>query len=166
VRNDVIPIEVKGILPSSPNGFAIFLGNEEKVFVINVDSYVGRAIAMAIRGERNERPLTHELMAMIFDSLSISVERVVINELRSNTYFARLLLRAENEVHKKIIEIDARPSDCLTLALQYKCPIYVAEDVWEEVEDMSELLEKMREVQRKQQQEPPEEPPLFGEESK
>ncbi|CAF0701976.1 bifunctional nuclease family protein [Candidatus Methylacidithermus pantelleriae] len=166
MKTEVVPVEVMGILPTGPQGFAVFLGNEEKVFVINVDSYVGRAIAMALRGERNERPLTHELIGLIFEALSINIERVVINELRSNTYYARLILRAENEVHKKIVEIDARPSDCLTLAIQAKRPVFVSQEVWEEVEDMSELLEKMREAQRKQEREKdePPEPPLFGEE--
>lgn len=164
VMNDLVPVEVVGILPTGPQGFAVFLGNEEKVFVINVDSYVGRAIMMALRGERNERPLTHELIGLIFEGFSISIDRVIVNDLRNNTYFARLLLHAESEVHKKMIEIDARPSDCLTLALQAKRPILVAREVWDEVEDMSELLEKMREAQRKQQ-EPPDEP-FFGGETK
>ncbi len=69
---------------------------------------------------------------------------MVINDLRSNTYFARLILKAENEVHKKIIELDARPSDCLAVALQAKRPIFVSREVWDEVEDASELFEKMK----------------------
>ena len=146
---------------------AIFVGNEEKTFMISVNADVGRAIAMSLRGEKSERPLTHELMAHVFSAFEIRVERVVINELRSNTYYARLILRAENEVHKKFIEIDARPSDCLALALQAKAPVYVSRDVWEEVEDMSELLEKMKESGggKKKPDPPEEEPPLFGEDA-
>jgi bifunctional DNase/RNase len=154
-----------GISPTDNQGVAILLGNAEKVFVITVDAYVGRAIAMSLRGEKNERPLTHELIQLMFEAFSISVDRVVINDLRSNTYFARLILKAENEVHKKIIEIDARPSDCLALALAAQRPILVSREVWDEVEDASELLEKMKQAQQEEDPEPPDEP-NFGEDLK
>ena len=156
-----------GISPTEQQGVAILLGNAEKVFVITVDAFVGRAIAMSLRGERNERPLTHELIGMIFEAFSISIDKVIINDLRSNTYFARLVLRAENEVHKKIIEIDARPSDCLAVALHAQRPIFVSREVWDEVEDASELLEKLKQAKREQDesQEPPDEP-TFGEDIK
>jgi bifunctional DNase/RNase len=64
----------------------------------------------------------------------------------SGTYFARLILSAENELQqKKIIEIDARPSDCIAMAAQQSAPIYVNLDVWDKVEDMTEVLRKMQE---------------------
>ena len=69
-------------------------------------------------------------------------------------------MRAENEVHKKIIELDARPSDCIVLAIQAKAPIFVSQDVWEETEDRSEELEKIRQA-LKEKKGPP--GPLFGE---
>lgn len=159
-----------GILPTDQQGVAIFLGNKDKVFVINVDTYVGRAIAMSMRDEKNERPLTHELIGLIFGAFNISVDYVVINALQKNTYFARIILKAENEVHRKIIELDARPSDCLAIALQAKRPLFVSQDVWDEVEDMSELLEKMKQAQA---EEPPQidgsiegEEPLLGDDTK
>lgn len=158
MKPDVVPVQVVGISPTEQQGVAILLGNSQKVFVITVDAFVGRAIAMSLRGERNERPLTHELIAMVFEAFDIAIDRVVINDLRSNTYFARLTLKAENEVHKKIIEIDARPSDCLALALQARRPIFVSREVWDEVEDASELLEKMKQAQQLPQDDPPEPP--------
>ncbi len=171
MKPQVIPVHVVAILPQDQQSVAIFLGNPEKVFVINVDSYVGRAIAMSMRNERNERPLTHELIGLIFEGFDIALDHVVINDLRSNTYYARLILKAENEVHKKIIEIDARPSDCLAIALQAKRPIFVSQEVWDEVDDHSELLEKMKQAQKglpPNQPPPGENPdePLFGEEPK
>jgi bifunctional DNase/RNase len=72
------------------------------------------------------------------------VERIVINDLKNGTYFGRLILSAENEIQqRKIIELDARPSDCIAMAAQQRAPIYVSEDVWNEVEDMSDVLEKI-----------------------
>ena len=148
MKSDVVPVQVEGVFPTEQQGVAIILGNHEKVFVITVDSYVGRAIDLSMRDQRSERPLTHELIGLIFDALDIEIDRVVINDLRSNTYFARLILKAANEVHQKIIEIDARPSDCLAIALAKKRPIFVSREVWDEVEDASELLEKMRQARR------------------
>ena len=65
---------------------------------------------------------------------------------KRGTYFARLVLSAENESQeKKIIEIDSRPSDCIAMATQQTAPIYVSRDVWDQVEDMTEALQKMQE---------------------
>ncbi len=75
--------------------------------------------------------------------------------LRSNTYFARIILKAQNEVHSKVIEIDARPSDCIVLATQAKAPIFVSQDVWEETEDRTEELEKIRQALREKKGQPP-----------
>lgn len=144
MKNDVIEVKVKGIVPTS-RGCAVFLGNDDKIFTIYVDHSVGQAIAMFIQDTPKERPLTHDLIASIFVGLGVKVNYIVVNDLKSNTYFARLILQQENELGKKIIEIDARPSDCIALALQQKCPIYCARPVFDEVEDMTEVLKQMNE---------------------
>ena len=91
-------------------------------------------------------PLTHDLLANILRALGAKIERVIVNELKCGTYFARLVLSAENELRqKKVIEIDARPSDCIAMATAQSAPIYVSLDVWDEVEDMTETLRKMQE---------------------
>jgi hypothetical protein len=144
MKNDVVPVEIRGILPS-PSGCAIFLGNDAKTFVIQVDNGMGMVISMFMRDAPKERPLTHDLMNQIFDGFGIAVERVVITELRNSTYFARLILKQENELGKKLVEVDARPSDCIALATARKRPILVARRLFDEVEDMSELLTKMNE---------------------
>jgi len=143
----VIPVQIRALVPTSA-GCAVFLGSEEKVFVIYVDQSVGAAIGMFLSGADKERPLTHDLLAHVLAALGARVERVVINDLKNGTYFGRLILTAENELQqKKIIELDARPSDCMAMAAQQKAPIYVSRLVWEEVEDMSELLERLQEEQ-------------------
>ena len=73
------------------------------------------------------------------------MERVIVNDLKSGTYFGRLIITAENELQqRKIIELDSRPSDCLAMATQQKAPIFVSREVWDEVEDMSDVLESMQ----------------------
>jgi len=141
---DVVPVAIRGILPAN-SGCAIFVGNDDKVFVIHVEKQIGAVIGMFLRNHPKERPLTHDLMLQIFRGLGISVERVVITELRESTYFARLLLKQENDLGQNVLEVDARPRDCLALASAAKKPIFVARALFDSVEDMSEILEQMNE---------------------
>ena len=139
-----VPVSIRGILPAH-TGCAIFVGNDEKVFVIQVEHQMGKAIADFLKDASKERPLTHDLITYILNGFSISVERVVITELKNSTYFARLFLHQNNELGRKLVEIDARPSDCLAIAAAQKRPIYVAAALFEAVEDMSEVLERINE---------------------
>lgn len=142
MNNDSMEVTVKGVMPTS-NGCAIFLGNDQKTFVIYVDPAIGNAINMTINQVKKERPLTHDLIGLILRGLETKIERVVINDVDEGTFFARIILQMENELGKKIIELDARPSDSIVLALQMKQPIHVANKVLENVEDMSEILERI-----------------------
>jgi uncharacterized protein len=152
MKNDVVPVEIRGILPAN-SGCAIFVGNDKKVFVIQVEHNMGAVIGMFLRDTPKERPLTHDLMNSVFKGFNISVERAVITELKNSTYFARLILQQNNELGRKIVEIDARPSDCLALATAQKKPLYVAAPLFEQVEDMSEVLERINENGGEQEQE-------------
>lgn len=142
MNNDSVEVTVKGVMPTS-NGCAIFLGNDEKTFVIYVDPAIGNAINMTINQVKKERPLTHDLIGLILRGLETHIERVLINDVDEGTFFARIILQMENELGKKIIELDARPSDSIVLALQMKQPIHVSTKVLENVEDMSEILERI-----------------------
>src|SRR5213596_2673553 len=145
MKNDVVPVEIRGILPAN-SGCAIFVGNEQKVFVIQVEHNMGAIIGMFLRDTPKERPLTHDLINSIFKGFNVAVERVVITELKNSTYFARLILQQQNELGRKIVEIDARPSDCLALATAQKRPLYVASALFEQVEDMTEVLDRINET--------------------
>jgi bifunctional DNase/RNase len=144
MKNDVVPVEIRGILPAN-SGCAIFVGNEQKVFVIQVEHNMGAIIGMFLRDTPKERPLTHDLMNSVFKGFNITVERAVITELKNSTYFARLILQQQNELGRKLVEIDARPSDCLALATAQKKPLFVSSPLFEQVEDMSEVLERINE---------------------
>ena len=144
MKSDVLSVQIRGILPAN-SGCALFVGNDEKVFVINVEPQMGQIIGMFLRDQPKERPLTHDLIQSIFRGFNISVERVVITDLKNSTYFARLILQQNNEIARKIVEIDARPSDCLAIASAQKKPIFVARALFDQVEDMSEYLDKINE---------------------
>ncbi len=145
MNKTVIEVQVRAVLPTS-GGCAVFIGNNDKVFIIYVDQTVGSAITMFMRQITKERPLTHDLMGHLMTALGAKVDRVIINDLKNATYYARVIIRVQNELQqKKIIELDGRPSDCIAMATQQKAPIYVSQDVWDEVDDMSDVLRKMEE---------------------
>ena len=144
MKKEVVPVQIRGILPAN-SGAAIFLSNDDKVFVIQVEAAMATVIGMFLRDAPKERPLTHDLINSVFKGLDVKVERVVITELKNATYFARLILQQENELGRKIVEVDARPSDCLALASAHKAPIYVSAVLFEQVEDMSAYLDGINE---------------------
>jgi len=87
----VVEVQVRAVGVTS-GGCAVFLGNEDKVFVMFVDQSVGTAIAMFMQGTQKERPLTHDLLGIIVRALGAKIERVIVNDLKRGTYFARLVL--------------------------------------------------------------------------
>ena len=144
MKNDVVPVQIRGIIPAN-SGCAIFIGNEDKVFVIQVEHNMGAIIGMFLRDTPKERPLTHDLVNNIFKGFNISVERAIITELKNSTYFARLILKQQNELGTKLVELDARPSDCLAIATAQKRPVFVTNSLFDQVEDMSKWLEEINE---------------------
>jgi len=142
MQDDLTEVNVKGVMPTS-NGCAVFLGCEEKTFVIYVDPAIGNAIKMTLNQVKKERPLTHDLIGLILKGLETSIERVVINDVDEGTFYARIILKMENELGKKIIELDARPSDSIVLSLQMDKPIHVTRRVLDNVEDMAEILDRI-----------------------
>ena len=142
--NKVVRVSVRGVMPTS-SGCAVFLGSEAKTFVIYVDQGTGEAIQRAVDDVQTDRPMTHDLMLTMLDGLGAEVERIVINHVDGGTFFARIILSMENELGHKIIELDARPSDSMVMALASKKPIYVAKTVIDSVDDMTEILAKILE---------------------
>ena len=139
------PIEVKILgLVSTGDGVAIFLGNGEKAFNISVNNDIGSDIARILQGQKHARPTTHDLFGLIFKAFAVTVQRVLINDLRDNTYFARLTLKMSNEVQTRITEIDARPSDCIAIALLAGVKIHVAEKLWQTVADIAITPEELK----------------------
>ena len=100
MNSDVVEVEVKGTLPTN-GGCAVFLGNEEKVFVIYIDQMVGNAIMMLMKDMATERPQTHDLFSDVLKALGANVQRVVINDYIDEVFYGRLILTVENEIEEK-----------------------------------------------------------------
>lgn len=97
----------------------------DRYLPIWIGAWEASAIAMRLQGLSAERPLTHDLFAAALDRLGVRVERVVISELSDETYHARIHLERDGVQ----VEVDARPSDALALAVRADVSIYAAEDV-------------------------------------
>lgn len=105
----------------------------DRFLPIWIGPHEAAAIGMALKGERFERPLTHDLICTIVDGLAGRVSRVVIHDLRGSTFLAKIFIEREAEV----IAVDARPSDAIAIALRTAAPVFVAEAV---VSDGDRLL--------------------------
>ncbi len=117
-----------GLDPAS-NSPVVLLREQDgdRVLPILVGPAEAGAIAMELQGIRPQRPMTHDLIKRMIVGLGGELRRVVIAELRENTYFAELELVRAGEV----IRIDARPSDSIAVALRFQAPIYLADELLE-----------------------------------
>lgn len=141
---NLVRVEPIALLPTQA-GCAVFLGDGTKAIVFYIDPAVGASINTALSGQSAPRPLTHDLMLHLLQAFGGTISRVVIVRVEREIYYARLIVEAANEVmERKIVELDARPSDCLALAVRSGSPIYVLRTLWDSLEDMSETLEQMR----------------------
>ena len=103
----------------------------ERSFAIVIGLFEATSIDRRVKGNRGPRPLTHDLIANIVDQMGGEIAEVHITELKDATYFAKLKIIHNGET----IEVDSRPSDAIALAVTVNAPIYVVEDVLEELVD-------------------------------
>lgn len=141
----MVRVEPIALMPTQA-GCAVFLGDGKKSIVFYIEPAIGASINAALAGQVAPRPLTHDLMMDMLKTFGGSVQRVLIVKVEEDVFYARLFIEAENEImEKKIIELDARPSDCIALAVRSGAPMFVLESVWEGLKDMTDVLEELRE---------------------
>ena len=124
-----IQCEILGLSssPSTGGAYAILLKemHGSRRLPIIIGAFEAQAIALEIEGIKPPRPLTHDLLKSFLDNVGATVTEVLIDELRENTFYAKIIL----EMSTLSNEIDARPSDAIALAVRAQSPIYVAESV-------------------------------------
>lgn len=121
-------MEIRGLLldPASNVPIVILRDPESQVFLpIWIGPFEANAIAQRMEGIEPPRPMTHDLLKKLVENLGASVEKIVISDLQENTFFALIQLRQGDQQ----LEIDARPSDALALALRVGAPIFVRQAV-------------------------------------
>jgi bifunctional DNase/RNase len=140
----LVRVEIIALMPTQA-GCAVFLGDGKQAILFYIDPAVGLSINTVMSGQKMPRPLTHDLYMLTLESFGAKVSRMVINNVQGDIFYARLIIEAENEImERKIIELDARPSDCLAISARAGAPIYVMKSVWDSLEDRQPLLEQMR----------------------
>jgi bifunctional DNase/RNase len=119
------------IINENSDQHIIFLKEVEgdRMFPIVIGMFEATSIDRRVRNTASQRPLTHDLLAHTIELLGGDLQDVYINELREHTYFAKLRIRHEGEM----MEVDARPSDAIALAVTVDAPIFVAEEILDEV---------------------------------
>ena len=122
-----VQVEILGIStsPSSNGAYALILqeSDGQRRLPIVIGAFEAQAIALEMEGIRPPRPMTHDLMKISMETLGASLVEVVINDLNDGTFYAQLILDTTS------VEIDARPSDAIALAVRFQAPIYVSEEV-------------------------------------
>lgn len=151
-----IQCEILGLSSSPATGgaYAILLKeiNGNRRLPIIIGAFEAQAIALEIEGIKPPRPLTHDLLKNVIDNLGASILEVIIDELKENTFYAKIII----EVSALTNEIDARPSDAIALAVRAQAPIYVAEPVMESAAFVpSEETEKERVPDKESEEAPP-----------
>jgi bifunctional DNase/RNase len=141
----LVRVEPIALLPTQA-GCAVFLGDGNKTIVFYIDPGVGASINASLSGQLPPRPLTHDLYLQTLQTFGAKVSRAVIVRMEQEIYYARLIVEAENEImERKIVELDARPSDCLGLVVRCGAPFYVVKELWDTLDDMTGVLREMRE---------------------
>ncbi len=111
----------------------------ESVLPIWVGIYEANAIALEIEKVTTPRPMTHDLIKVLLMGLETSIKKVVVSELKDDTFYALIWLERNGE----LISVDSRPSDALALALRHDCPIYVEERVLQSSKTSTASSEKV-----------------------
>lgn len=124
-----IEVKIRGLMMDPNSGTPIVIlkdVNSETLLPIWVGAYEANAIALEIEKIATQRPMTHDLLRNLIVEMGARVERVVVTELRDNTFFAVIEMRNSSG---DFVMLDSRPSDAIALALRADCPIYVNEEV-------------------------------------
>ena len=145
----MIEMELTGVRVELPTNQPIVLLREkdgERYLPIWIGPSEAASIAMALQAVATPRPMTHDLMKTILDDLTVTVTQIVVTELRESTFYAVMTLQRGSES----LEISARPSDAMALAVRMAVPIFALEEVLEEAAilipgEVDEEVEKFRE---------------------
>ena len=136
-----VEMKIRGLMMDPVTNMPIVILKDvagDSVLPIWVGIYEANAIALEIEKVTTPRPMTHDLLKNVLTGLDTAVHKVVVTELREDTFFAVIWLERDG----RIISIDSRPSDALALALRVDCPIFVEDEVLKSSKISSAISEK------------------------
>lgn len=127
-KNDLLPMFLEGVRIEMTTQKPIILLREEggsRYLPIWIGPYEATAIALEMAGIRTPRPMTHDLIKTIFVTFGASIDKIVVDDLKDNTFYATIFVTRGKDTY----EIGSRPSDAIAIAVRQKCPIYAAREV-------------------------------------
>jgi bifunctional DNase/RNase len=136
----LVPMSIKGLMldPVSNSPIVVLKDDDDKLFLpIWVGIFEANAIALQLENVTTPRPMTHDLLKNTIAELDARVTRVVINDLRDSTFFAQIRVLINREGGDRMLELDARPSDAIALALRTDAPIFVTQSVLEQAQTIT-----------------------------
>lgn len=134
---DLIPIKLNRFIQSRVHT-AIILGTDTKKFTIYTEPHVGKDLQIYLLKDKKPRPSPHDLIQRILDGYGITPLQVVIYDVHDTVYFAKLFLETEKDDKKTILELDARPSDCIILSILQNIPMYCKKEVLDKAANAEE----------------------------
>ena len=150
----VVKVEAEAKIPMAP---IVILrektGSPKRLLPIFVGIFEALAIMMELEEHIAQRPMTHDLLKSVIDSLGAEIVSVLVSDLKENTFYAQITI---NVGDGDVVQVDSRPSDALALALRARVPIYVAEEVMakasispevmrlDDEEELKSVLENLR----------------------
>ncbi len=151
MSSNLVAMSIKGLMldPVSNSPIVVLKDDDEKFFLpIWVGIFEANAIALQLENVTTPRPMTHDLLKNMIAELDARVIRVVINDLRDSTFFAQIRVLMNSSEGQRTLELDARPSDAIALALRTEAPIFVEQAVLDQAqtitpeEDQDEKMKK------------------------
>ena len=144
-----IKMKIKGLVVDPISKMPIVVledAQKQRMLPIWIGVFEANAIALKIENIATPRPMTHDLLKSFLNKLDISIEKIVVNDVRDNTFYAMIHCRYDN----KNLLIDSRPSDAIALALRTDSPIFVEEDVVDKAQSLKfdENLEDSEKLQK------------------
>lgn len=142
--HDLIEVIVRESAPDFASGqYRVVLQDRtsNKILSIWVGQFEGSAIALGLEDAWTPRPMTHDLFAMVLEQCHVGIERVVITDLKDNTFYA--VIHMQSGGHR--LTIDSRPSDAIALAVRSKAPVFVSERLAGKMADeLDEIFDRMQ----------------------
>ena len=139
----MIEMLVSGIALDVRSGLPLVILNDKEnkcTLPIWIGHAEAQAIARALEDIKTERPMTHDLMVGLLDTLEADIDSVEIHSFENSTFFASIIMTDRDE---NTITIDARPSDAISIALRVDCPVYVSEDIlYSDTSDHKDIIVK------------------------
>ncbi len=146
MEKELMEVKVMGIVvdPKASNPVVVLVDlSGKKALPIWIGVFEAEAISRGLEDVVTLRPMTHDLMKQILDTFHVSLKRVVINDLRENTFYANLYLNVDGEE----LIVDSRPSDAIALAVRVKAPIFITKSVVEATKQLGLFASKLLEDQ-------------------